>query len=205
MDSNRQSDLTRQRVLEAGFKEIHRHGFQAASICNILADTGLTKGALYHHFPSKKQLGLAVIDEIIGTGLAERFIRPLRDAEHPVQALIDLIGNKQEQSEEYIQLGCPLNNLMQEMSPVDEDFRNSLNHLLSQWHSEFEDVLRRAQLAGEVREEADCHAAALFIVSAWEGCTGIAKNMQSVEGFRACMSQLQVYVASLLSTTPRSP
>jgi AcrR family transcriptional regulator len=198
MDSNRQSDLTRQRVLEAGFKEIHRHGFQAASVCNILADTGLSKGALYHHFPSKKELGLAVIDEIIGVVLAKRFIQPLRDAEHPAQALIDMIGNKQWQSEEFIQLGCPLNNLMQEMSPVDEDFRSRLNHLLSRWRGEFEEALRRAQLAGEVREDVDCHAAALFIVSAWEGCTGIAKNMQSVESFRACMSQLQVYVASLL-------
>ncbi|OYY75373.1 MAG: TetR family transcriptional regulator [Gammaproteobacteria bacterium 28-57-27] len=198
MDSNRQSDLTRQRVLEAGFKEIHRHGFQAASVCDILADTGLTKGALYHHFPSKKELGLAVIDEMIGAGLRERFIRPLRDSERPAQALVELIGNKQEQSEEYIQLGCPLNNLMQEMSPVDEDFRNRLNRLLNQWQSAFEDALRRAQVAGEVREDVDCHAAALFIVSAWEGCTGIAKNMQSVESFRACMSQLQVYVVGLL-------
>ena len=55
-------------------------------------------------------------------------------------------------------------------------------------------------MAGEVRAEVNCHAAALFIVSAWEGCVGIAKNMQSVDSFRACMSQLQSYVASLLKT-----
>ena len=61
MDS-RQPDLTRQRILEASFAEIHRQGFQAASVANILTTTGLTKGALYHHFPSKKDLGLAVID-----------------------------------------------------------------------------------------------------------------------------------------------
>ncbi|WP_240754797.1 TetR/AcrR family transcriptional regulator [Parasulfuritortus cantonensis] len=44
MDSTRQPDLTRQRILEAGFQEIHRHGYQAASVASILADTGLTKG-----------------------------------------------------------------------------------------------------------------------------------------------------------------
>jgi AcrR family transcriptional regulator len=200
MDSTRQPDLTRQRILEASFAEIHRHGFQAASVANILADTGLTKGALYHHFPSKKDLGLAVVDEMIGTGLVERYVRPLRDAAHPAQAVIELIGMKQGMSDEFVRLGCPLNNLMQEMSPVDEEFRNRLNRILSQWQDAFEEALRRAQMAGEIRGEVNCHAAALFIVSAWEGCTGVAKNMQSVEAFRACMSQLQGYVASLLKT-----
>ncbi len=195
----RQPDLTRQRILEAGFAEIHRQGFQAASIANILGATGLTKGALYHHFPSKKDLGLAVVDEIIASRLGERYIQPLRDAAHPGRALIELLGGKQGQSEELIRLGCPLNNLMQEMSPVDEDFRNHLNVILAHWQDAFEDALRRAQMAGEVRREVNCHAVALFIVSAWEGCTGIAKNMQSVESYRACMSQLQSYVSSLLS------
>lgn len=200
MDTTRQPDLTRQRILEAGFKEIHRHGFQAASIANILADTGLTKGALYHHFPSKKDLGLAVVDEMVGVRLIDRNIAPLREAVHPVQAMIDLIGSKQAQDEEYIRLGCPLNNLMQEMSPVDEDFRGRLNRILAMWQDTFEDALRRSQTAGEVRGEVNCRATALFIVSAWEGCTGVAKNMQSVESYRACMSQLQAYVASLLKT-----
>ncbi len=195
----RQPDLTRQRILEASFAEIHRQGFQAASVANILATTGLTKGALYHHFPSKKELGLAVINEVIAPTLAERYIKPLRETERPARALIGLLGGKQGQSEELIRLGCPLNNLMQEMSPVDEDFRNQLNRILGQWQDAFEDALRRAQMAGEIRREVNCHAVALFIVSAWEGCTGIAKNMQSVESYRACMSQLQSYVSSLLS------
>ncbi len=200
MDS-RQPDLTRQRILEASFAEIHRQGFQAASVANILTTTGLTKGALYHHFPSKKDLGLAVIDEIIAPALAERFIKPLRETERPARALIGLIGSKQSQSEELIRLGCPLNNLMQEMSPVDEDFRHHLNRILAHWQDAFEEALRRAQMAGEIHREVNCHAVALFIVSAWEGCVGIAKNMQSVDSYRACMSQLQSYVSSLLSST----
>jgi AcrR family transcriptional regulator len=200
MESTRQSDLTRRRILEAGFKEIYRQGFQAASVANILADTGLTKGAFYHHFPSKKDLGLAVIDELIWARLVERFISPLRNSKSPAQALIDMINNKQWQEEKEIHLGCPLNNLMQEMSPVDEDFRERLNRILDKWHKAFEEVLQRAQMAGEVRGDVDCHGAALFILSAWEGCTGVAKNMQSLESYRACISQLQSYVTSLLKT-----
>lgn len=56
----KQTDLTRDKLLQAAFNEIHLHGFQAASIANILRDTGLTKGALYHHFPTKQELGLEI-------------------------------------------------------------------------------------------------------------------------------------------------
>jgi AcrR family transcriptional regulator len=199
MDTRRPSDLTRQRILEAGFKEIHCQGFQAASITNILSDTGLTKGAFYHHFPSKKDLGLAVIDEVIGANLSKRYIAPLLEAKYPAQALIELLDNKQQQDEEYIRLGCPLNNLIQEMSPVDEGFRTRLNRILKKWQDTFEDALLRAQIAGEVCCEVDCQAAALFIVSAWEGCTGVAKNNQSVECYRACLSQLRLYAKNLLT------
>jgi TetR/AcrR family transcriptional regulator, transcriptional repressor for nem operon len=195
----RQRDQTRHRLLDAAFAEIHRHGFQAASVADILADTGLTKGALYHHFPDKKSLGLAVVDEIIGKRMADLFVQPLMTAERPVQALLDLLEEKSRQPEASLRLGCPLNNLMQEMSPVDEDFRTHLHRILVSWQTTFEKALRRAQAAGELRPEVDCRAAALFIVAAWEGCVGVAKNMQSVAGFSGCMGQLQSYVTSLLA------
>lgn len=197
MDNVRQPDLTRQRILDAGYAEIRRHGFQAASVANILADTGLTKGALYHHFPSKKDLGLAVVGEVVHEYLRSVVFQPLRDAARPIETLLSLLESKRESDEEFIRLGCPLNNLMQEMSPIDEGFRAALNGILREWQAVVEDALVRAQQAGVLRADVDCRAAALFIVSAWEGCTGIAKNMQSAPTYRACMSQLGVFIASL--------
>ena len=81
----KQADLTRAKLLRAAFCEIHRHGYQAASIANILADTGLTKGALYHHFSTKKLLGLAVIDEVIREQLDDQIFARLRESQHPVE------------------------------------------------------------------------------------------------------------------------
>jgi len=197
----RHPDLTRQRILEEAFAEIHRQGFQAASIANILAGTGLTKGALYHHFPDKKTLGLAVVDEIIAGGLNESVLNPIRNADRPTQALLDvLLERMKTRTEEQVHLGCPLNNLMQEMSPIDEEFRTRLNAILARWQDTFEAALRTAQKAGEVRKDVDCRGAALFIVSAWEGCTGIAKNMQSPEAYATCMGQLHGFVRSLMKT-----
>lgn len=194
----KQCDLTREKILHAAFSEIHRHGFQSASIANILSDTGLTKGALYHYFPAKHALGLAVIDEVVQAGLEEMVFRPLREAEQPVAELLEIMQRKAAYvNEETIKLGCPLNNLMQEMSPLDEAFKARLTLILKAWQKAIRTALVTGQRQRQIRAEVDCEAAALFIVSAWEGCWGVAKNMQSVKTFRLCITQLQDYVLSL--------
>ena len=192
------SDLTRDKILQAAFCEIHCNGYQAASIANILSDTGLTKGALYHYFPAKHALGLAVIDEVIQAALEEMVFRPLREAEYPVTELLAIMQRKAEyMNEDTIKLGCPLNNLMQEMSPLDEVFKARLTLILKAWQKAIRNTLETGQRQRQIRADVNCEAAALFIVSAWEGCWGVAKNMQSVQTFRLCIAQLQDYVLSL--------
>lgn len=198
MDS-KQPDLTREKLLHSAFCEIHRQGFQAASIANILQDTGLTKGALYHHFPTKQALGLAVIDEVISQRLEELIFKPLRESERPVDALLEIIATIDKKvPSDFVLLGCPLNNLMQEMSALDELFQARLGGVLGIWQRTVEDALKRGQKQGAILEDVDYKAAALFIVSAWEGCIGVAKNMQSPKAFGLCLKQLHGYVRGLM-------
>ncbi len=196
----KQPDITRDKILDAAFQEIHKHGFQAASLSNILDRTGLTKGALYHHFPDKDRLGHAVIEEVVYEGLDAMVFTPLRESDDPLETLREIIRRKAEKATgETVALGCPLNNLMQEMSPLDADFKRRLTEILRTWQDVVTDALKRGQKAGRVRRDVDCRAAALFIVSAFEGCIGIAKNLQSVKEFRLCLKQLDGYIGSLLA------
>ncbi|MBI5612955.1 MAG: TetR/AcrR family transcriptional regulator [Gammaproteobacteria bacterium] len=196
--SAKQPDITRDKILDAAFQEIHKRGFQAASLSNILERTGLTKGALYHHFPDKDRLGYAVIDEVIRESLETMMFAPLRATDDPVGTLRAVIEYKAERTTgEYVALGCPLNNLMQEMSPLEPEFKRRLTEILRTWQDVVTEALKRGQKRGQVRAEVDCRAAALFIVSAFEGCIGIAKNLQSVKEFRLCMAQLADYVDGL--------
>jgi TetR/AcrR family transcriptional regulator, transcriptional repressor for nem operon len=200
----KQPDLTREKLLMAAYHEIHRQGFQAASIAGILDAARLTKGALYHHFPTKHALGLAVVDEVIHEKLAEMVFVPLQTSEQPVETLLSIIATRvQQRPQNFIELGCPLNNLMQEMSPLDEEFKLHLNAVLSAWKEAVENALVRGQQQGDIRLTVDCNAAALFVVSAWEGCIGIAKNIQSSDAFGLCMQELHCYVQGL-RTSPRT-
>ena len=79
----------------------------------------------------------------------------------------------------------------------DPEFQSHLNTVLETWRSTIEDALTRAKDQNDLRTDLDCQAAALFIVSAWEGCVGIAKNLQSADALGSCMGQLQGFVNSL--------
>lgn len=197
-------DLTRQKMLEAAFAEIHRNGFQAASLSQILADTGLTKGALYHHFPDKKALGLAVIEEVVRPLMRSMMVDPLEGTDRPLAALQALLKTKAAMDEPLmLELGCPLNNLMQEMSPVDETFRVRLNAVFEDWVAAVAAALERGKQSGEVQADVATDETAFFIVSALEGCIGMSKNAQSIVAFRGCLTQLGRYLETLKAPPPR--
>ena len=115
---------TRRLLIEAAYRAIHRDGFQATGLTAILAETGLTKGALYHHFSSKMELGYAVVEGPLRDYVNDWWLDPLEGKDDPLQALASVIGSRLKKDvPEMLVSGCPLNNLAQEMAPVDEGFR----------------------------------------------------------------------------------
>lgn len=189
---------TRQTLLQAAFSEIYHKGYQAASLTQILADTGLTKGALYHYFPDKKSLGLAVVEEKIRPFMTAMMFEPLAKTQQPLATMRSLLAAKcTDNDPQIVALGCPLNNLMQEMSPIDETFRQRLNSIFQDWVTVVREALTRGKKSGEVRKDVDAAQTAFFIVSALEGCVGMSKNTQSIAAFRGCLAQLGHYLDTL--------
>jgi AcrR family transcriptional regulator len=196
--ATRNPEQTRAAILEAAFMEMYEHGFQAASLERILANTNLTKGALYHHFASKHALGIAVIREVVSGFVFERNASPLKKTHEPIPAMLEIIdGHLAETEPRLLELGCPLNNLIQEMSPLDEEFRTNLQDIHFTWQRTIAEALERGQANGNVRADVDCEEVSMFIIAAVEGCIGTAKNLQSMEAFRGCLNQLRFFIASL--------
>jgi AcrR family transcriptional regulator len=192
------ADATRRSLLEAAYEEIHRFGFQAASLNAILERTGVTKGALYHHFSSKLQLGYAVLDEHIVAELERLWFEPLRRAGHPIDVLIDAINGMAEHYHcEAITLGCPLNNLAQEMSPIDDGFRQRIDTIFRRWQGSIEALLNRGLREGSVVADIDPADTAYFILASLEGCMSMAKNAQSHDELMRCGKGLLSYLNSL--------
>src|SRR6185437_2352672 len=129
---SRDPERTRERLLHAGFQEVYRSGFHSASIDTILAATNVTKGALYHHFDSKEELGHAIIEEIIAKLTRDKWSRPLERARNPINTLIAIVQATSVRPKD-VNGGCPLVNLAQEMSALDEQFRKRLATIFHAW------------------------------------------------------------------------
>lgn len=56
------SEETRARILEAAVKQFAIHGYNAASVDSICEQAGVSKGAFYHHFKTKQDVFLALLD-----------------------------------------------------------------------------------------------------------------------------------------------
>jgi TetR/AcrR family transcriptional regulator, transcriptional repressor for nem operon len=202
----RQPDVTRERLLQAAFEEIYRRGFQGASVDTILEQAGVTKGALYHHFSDKAALGYAVVDEVVKSLLLERWLGVLEEQPgDPLSALQGMLAERLTRLKPHeVELGCPLNNLGQEMSPLDEQFRRRVAATFETWIDGFAGLLRRGQKEGTVRGDLDPERMARFLVAAIEGSFGLAKSAGSSSMLRSNLEILGTLLECLRPGTPRS-
>lgn len=178
---------TREKILMAAFDEIYQCGFQAASLSNILKNTGITKGALYHHFKNKLELGYAVVDEVIYSSIKVHWIDPLEKSDDPISTLQEILYETGRQmTDNDIRRGCPLNNLAMEMSPIDAGFHQKIKALYDEWQSVMVTACERGKRAGNMIESADSNQLAILFIATLEGSLGLAKSMQSLETLMMC-------------------
>jgi len=192
----RDPERTRGRLLQAAFKEIHHSGFRSADLDAILATAGVTKGALYYHFDNKEALGYAVVDEVIASNLDQKWVQPLRHAKNPIDVLIRIIQSESLKRED-VQRGCPLLNLSQEMSGIDEGFRRRTAKLYKDWHDAMAEALREGQKRRIVRSDINANETATFLIAAWEGYVVLGKNSQDPRTMQSGQKRVSGHIESL--------
>ncbi len=192
-----QAEDTRKKIMHAASEEIYRVGFQSASVGEILRKLGISKGCFYHHFPTKQELGYAVLEENFAQFQAEIW-QPVFNDPNPLRAVIKMLGNAGNIiDKERVKLGCPINNLAQEMSPIDEGFRTRVEKIYQLWRTRLTESLLRAQKDGHMRRNVQAGEIAVLIMTVMQGAVGIAKNAQNHAMFADCTRGLTRYLKSL--------
>jgi AcrR family transcriptional regulator len=199
----RDAVATRQRLLTVGQEEVYLHGFQAATIETILRRAGVTKGAFFHHFPSKAAFGYSLVDEVLAAMITAQWVLPLQDSPDPLET----IAVEFERGIEMLQrqrpiLGCPLNNLAQEMNPLDDGFRLRTSALFDMWRNSFNRALHRAQASGIALARVDAGDAAHTLVAQIEGTLSLARNSQDAATLTVGGRSLRRYLDSMRASTP---
>jgi TetR/AcrR family transcriptional regulator, transcriptional repressor for nem operon len=194
----RNPERTRERLLQAAFREVYRYGFQSAGIDTILAATNVTKGALYYHFENKEALGYAIIEEVVAELTRDRWLRPLQRSkdENPIDALISTVQAIPHRPRD-VKGGCPLVNLAQEMSHLDEQFRKRLERIFHAWQEGIAMTLRRGQSQGTVRRDLVSEETASFLIAMVEGYEVLAKNAQDAKVWNMGIRNIAGWLNSL--------
>ena len=198
MVAERNAEQTREKILAATFELIYKNGYQGMRVDQILKETGFAKGALYHHFKNKQSLGYAVVDELLMADIQMRWVEPLSRSEDPLQGIKHVLDSEcAAMTEGMLKMGCPLNNLSQEMAGLDMGFHQRLEHIYQCWSNVISDALTRGQKQGLVRDNIDPNLIAAFIISSMQGIIGTMKCMQDKQMLLGLKDVLVDYVLSL--------
>ena len=160
---------TKQRLLDAGLTLLLERGYHDLGITALLAATGVPKGSFYHHFRSKEDFALGVVDAYMA-GVHAGLDACLGDNEFPHVARIRNFFEAVRGSyanEGY--LGCMLGALGQELSGVSEVFRAQIDGCLTTIGGRLAEALALAKADGELAPDADPEQLAYLLVNCWEG------------------------------------
>lgn len=178
MTPPRQLENTRGKILEAALELFHTCTFNGTSINQIVERAGITKGALFHYFQGKKELGYAVVEEPLREEICSAWLRPLQGSTDPIadiNAILEGFASEMVRDPEVAKLGCPLNNLAQEMSNIDDTFRRKLSALYDDWQKAIEKALQAGIETGTVRADVDPRAISYTLLAMIEGAMGAVK------------------------------
>jgi AcrR family transcriptional regulator len=184
----------RNRLIDAAAQMFHKNGFTATSMHDVRATAEVTGGALYHHFPTKKELVLAVIAERVRSEIAATWIDTVRTADDAATGILtvfdDVIANLESTGSV---TGCPLNNLAVELSLADPDIRQALAHEFEAWRLAVEERLSEDQIAGSANYigHSETIEFSYVVVAMFSGAMAIAKAEQRTLALQACATQLR--------------
>lgn len=196
----RDPEKTRAHILNTAFMEIYRHGYNGVGVRELAKKADVTIGAFFHYFPTKSHVAYAIIDEIIHAGIIERWIKPLSAYKNPLQGILKCFKNTFENwPDELVALGCPLNNLTQELSASDESIKERTKAVLSDWIAKTKEHLKRAQDDGYLDKKVDIQELASFIVTFQEGTFAMGKAMNDRKIFDSMYKQFKRHLDSVRS------
>jgi len=163
-------ETTRATIIREGARLIHRKGYNATGLSDILTAARVPKGSFYFYFKNKEDFGLAVIDHYaeaivaMGSSYLGDINRP------PMQRLAAFMdGFTDVFAKMDFTCGCPIGNLMQEMSDLNEAFRERVGRVYALMVEAIAQCLAEAKEQGDIPEDLDAAQTAQFILNSWEG------------------------------------
>ncbi len=162
----------KERILEAGARIFYRHGYEAATVQNIVEAARVNAPTLYHHFGSKQGLAMAYVERI-----AEQenrrfaFLADMKSFKSLLNAWADVLRRDVERDE---YCGCPVGNFIPAAGLTEEDpgieaIRAGLDEIQKGWVQGIKAKLDEFKAAGKIASSATTESIARRLLISYEG------------------------------------
>jgi TetR/AcrR family transcriptional repressor of nem operon len=168
------------KLLAEGLRVVHKSGFGASSVRDIVQAAGVPQGSFTNHFASKEVFGLEILaryieatDAVVAATLRNDTLPPLHRLRLWLERQIDFL------EEDDCRMGCLLGNLSAEASEQSEAIRVRVARAFTEYQAAVAYCLRAAVSAGELVSTTDTNEIAGFIISSLQGSILVAKAQRS--------------------------
>jgi TetR/AcrR family transcriptional repressor of nem operon len=166
----------RRRILEAARELFLERGLRGVSMEEVAGAAGIKKANLFHYYPTKEALELAVLELAAGEmrrQVEEQLSPRSRDPVGAVALMFEQAA--QWMSKRRCRGGCFLGNLAQEASDHNETIRVHVSDFLHYWTEQLAAFLDRGRASGYFRPELEPQPAAEAILALFEGALLFSK------------------------------
>lgn len=192
------SKLTRETIIEKGFDLIYKKGYQATSIDEIIATTKVTKGAFFYHFENKEEMGLAVINEFIGSKMGELFGDMMQNMTDPVKGIYQVMHTLLLKTPFMkVEYGCPVHNFIQEMGGINKTFNQALRAHVEITNTALVHALSQAKKTGLIRKNVSEKSVVIYVMSGYGGVRNLGKLYKTDACYKVYLKELKYYLESL--------
>jgi AcrR family transcriptional regulator len=183
---------TREKLVETAAALFARQGYTATGMADILKAAQVHRGSLYHAFPAKKDLLLAVLERYLA-GLEERVVAPaFAGISDPIERVFALLGRyRRFLDETHCSFGCPIGSLALELHEADDDIRALLAANFRAWAGHVERCLDEA--GNRLPADLDRPALARFVLVTMEGAVMLARTERGFAPFDEAVTVLRDY------------
>jgi TetR/AcrR family transcriptional regulator, transcriptional repressor for nem operon len=190
---------TRQRIIEQAAPLFNRGGMAGCSMQDILHATGLKKGGLYGHFPSKEALAA----ECLKYSLALVFQARSGNAEHIPNSIDKLryLVKRFVSTPSPMKGGCPLMNAAVDSDDGDPQLRRISLEALRAWKSRLLQILKEGIERGEVVSGTDPERVVNTVIAILEGSLLIGRIERSSGAMEDARVHLDTFFDGLVPTT----
>lgn len=205
----RDGTATRERILDAAQDIVLDRGFAATSVDAVLAQASVTKGAFFHHFPSKLELGRALLERYAAADeqMLEEFMAVAESqADDPAEQVVAFVREFERVAGELpaMQPGCLFVSFIYERQLAGEGSDDIIGTSIRQWRSRLLEKLEAAAAVHPPVADVDLPSLADQVFTTFEGGFILTRAMRDPAHLRAQLAHLRHYLELLfqVSTPP---